>query len=842
MMTAVPPASSNGHVPDAGQRVLDALGNEFTPYSLEILAAGALTPEQAVRFGVRAVRLPEHVPEEIARYWITGPGRGPGMLFEWRDLDRTVVQFRPDVPVVDEAGEAHKYILPKGCGSFLSHLRAPAEDSAPYLFVEGTKQGLAAAVWAPAAWGVVAVPGCNSWIGTDLSWAEGRRVVVLFDADVATNRNVHDAAVAFKEALEAEGADEIVFAKLAGAKAREGLDDVLGRRAPERRESYIQRIAEAAVTKLGRPPSRRTESAYFTDKGLLARTASLAVLEDQPAALAIGSMISLYRGGAFRMERGREPLIARVKTMLGEDFRPNWRATIEEYLVGELAERGMRLPDRQPRPLLNCANGMLDLETGELLEHSPKYLSALQIPIAWTPDAQCPVYEDWLRQVIPNQYTSLEEVASTMLDPSRTPSRALFAFGPSRSGKGTFLRLIEAIAGKGNVSGVSLLQLSDNKFMSSAVYQKMVNVSGDLSAAHVSDISLFKMLTGEDLIEADRKYGLPFRFTNQALFVFAANELPTVSETSRAYVNRIKPYRFGKTFAGREDPTIEAAMLQELPGILCRWVAAWRAFNERGTYLPTAPDVAEEFETKSDRVARWVATRCDIHPDVAGQLVGAEHGEGLSVLYKAFQAWVKDDGGADPMSRPKFAERLRTIPGVGEVRLRHRSKNLGVNVTTHTGEDREPVKIQPNQDTEVSQSVGSVGSGTSLPYVGSEKEIIKGVSQSAYGRNGLTAHTTHTVPHPVPGSRTAADDAAVKFLSGGPQPTLPTPDGGPVPPKPRAVSDADALAFLFGPLPATTECEADALPAPPDPLPEPNPSAAPAAEPTDPDDGFDWES
>lgn len=741
----------NGHAAGAQQRVLDALGNAFSAGSLAALAAGAIDPDQAVAYGVRAVAHPDHVPQEIDRFWVQGPGRGPGMLFEWHDLDRTVVQFRPDAPVVDSKGDAHKYVLPKDCGTFLSHLRRPSTDGDPVLLVEGTKQGIAAAVWAPAGWGVVAVPGCDSWVGTDLTWAEDRDVVVVFDGDVAVNRNVHDAAVRLKEALDSEGAASVKFAKIAGAKATDGLDDVLGRRAADKRTGYLARIASLATETLGRPPARSKTSAYMTPQGLLAKTASLAVLEGQPAALGKGSMIALYRDGAYRIDRGREPLIDRVSDMLGEDFRPQHRSTIEEYLVGELTRRGLRLPDRQTAPVLNCANGMLDLVTGNLLPHDPSYLSTSQIPVAWDPGARAPHYEAWLEQVIPAQRLELEEVASTMLDPSRTPAKALFAFGPSHSGKSTILRLLGAVAGEGNISGVSLHQLADNKFMAAALYQKMANIAADLSSAHLADMSLFKMMSGEDVVEADRKYGLPFRFTNQALFAFSANEPPTVSETSDAYTNRIAPFRFPHSFAGREDPRVEEAMMAELPGILVRWVAAWQAFRERGAYLPSDLGVQQEFETRSDRVARWVATRCDVHPEAVGTTAGPESGDTVTSLYVTFKRWAEDDGTAKAMSRPKFAERLRTLPGVGEVRLRHRNKNLGLNVTVHEGEDREIGHTHTNLKTTGVESVGSVGTQRSSPYVGTVGLMIK----DSGSRSGLGSQPSH------------GEDRS--------QPTLPTP-------------------------------------------------------------------
>lgn len=737
-MTTDAHVSSNGHPGfRAEERVLDALGREFSPRSLQILAEAAISPEDARRFGITAVADADHIPDEIYAPWNGFLGEAErGMIFTWKDTDREVPQYRPDESITTPDGKTHKYLVPKECGTFLNHLRTPRSSNDPVLFVEGSKQGVSAAAWAPEGWGVVAVPGCNNWVGTDLTWADGRKVIILFDADFASNRNVYDAAAGLKDALEVEGADEIVFARLAGAKNKEGLDDVLGRRPKDRRTSYIQRIADLAVDKLGRAPSRTKTSKYFNDQGFLARDASLAVLDNQPAALAAGGMIALYREGVYRIDQHREPLIEKVTTLLGNDFRPQWRQTIEEFLIGELSARGMRLPDRMHEPVLNTANCMVDLRTGEARAHDPNFLSSLQIPILWQPDATCPTYEAWLAEVAGSQGLALEEVAATMLDPSRTPQKAIFMFGPTKSGKSTFLRIMQAIAGKDNLSGVSLHQLAENKFMGAELYGKMLNVSADLSAAHVADTSLFKMLTGEDLVQADRKYGKTFSFTNRALFAFSANEIPTVSETSRAYVQRIAPFSFPLSFADRIDPAIEERIMrEELPGVLVRWVGAWRRFTERGTYSPTDPDVQHEFETSSDRVARWVQARCDIHKELIGKTVGPEGGDTVSSLYTAFKIWAKEDGPANIMSRPKFSERLKSIEGVGDVRLTHRNKNLGLNVTTHTGEDRERIKIstthtpikenvsdshqkQPKMSQNV--SVGSVGKKTSLSLVGTE--------------------------------------------------------------------------------------------------------------------------
>jgi putative DNA primase/helicase len=715
-MTTDIDVSANGHAEgEAGRlRVLDALGHEFSPESLRILSEAAITPEAAAQFGITAVSDPDHIPDEIYGPWNGFLGEAEqGMIFQWRDLGRTVPQYRPDEAVRTPDGKTHKYLAPKESGAFLNHLRDPVGPDDPYLFVEGSKQGVSAAAWAPEGWGVVAVPGCYNWVGTDLTWADMRKVIILFDADFTTNRDVYDAAAGLKEALDVEGADEVVFAHLAGARNKEGLDDVLGRRPVDRRTSYIQKISDMATPALGRRPARSSRtSAYFDDRGLLARTSSLAVLDGQPAALADGSMIALYRDGVFRIDLGREPLIEKVKGLLEEDFRPSHRATIEEYLIGELSERGLRVGGRSKEPVLNTATCMIDLRTGEMLKHDPSFLSTIQIPVGWDPDAACPTYEAWLESVIPDQAEALEEIAATMLDPSRTPLKQVFLFGPTHSGKSTFLRIMQAVAGHANTSAVDLHQLADDKFMSAEVYQKMLNIGSDLSAAHVSDVSLFKKLTGKDPVQANRKYGKLFSFTNRALFAFSANDIPTVNETSRAYVQRMAPFRFDRSFAGNERPEIEERMLhEELPGILRRWVSAWRRFSDRGLYLPVPDDVQAEFETSSDRVSRWVQLRCDVHPDVVGQLVGPEGGDTVSSLYIAFKTWAREDSPANVMSRTKFSERLRAMDGVGDVRLKHRNKNLGLNITTRTGEDREIVRIRSVRDESGSGGCDPVSTG-----------------------------------------------------------------------------------------------------------------------------------
>jgi len=299
-----------------------------------------------------------------------------------------------------------------------------------------------------------------------------------------------------------------------------------------------------------------------------------------------------------------------------------------------------------------------------------------------------------------------------MLDPTRTPTNAAFLYGPPRSGKSTWLRLLVALSGRHH-SAVTLQALSHDRFAAANVYGSILNAAADLPSSHVEDLSTFKMMTGEDRITANRKYGGQFMFTNRALFAFSANELPTVGESSRAYAERIKPFKFDRSFAGHEDHRIELAMRAELPGILVRLVRAWQRLDQRGNYLTTDAAVRADFEQKSDRVRLWVSERCQVvrtRPDgsrtVPGCTLPFELMNLKRDLAQLFNDWARAQG-ASAMGERKVGDRLTSIDDVVEVRMQG-TKRQGLNIILRS-EDDDP------EDTDPSSGVRSVRNET--PYL-----------------------------------------------------------------------------------------------------------------------------
>ncbi len=623
----------------------------------DLLAASAIDPTVADAAGVRSVTSRDELPESLR--WAPVPG----LLFPWHPLDGAVVaQYRPDVPTTDDTGRARKYLFPTGAGSVIT-VHPTMRDrvgSARVVIVEGTKQYLAAVSAAPPDVLMVGIAGCWGWSRDGVAVPElarlvpaGAAVSVVFDADLSTNRRVWDAGQRLSETLLIAGAAAVRWVQLpAGDKA--GLDDVLAR-FPDRSASFA-RLLERAADKLPRKPKADPADTpaptdgpgwFFDADGLRAATLRAAVRELLHLALDQAGRIVVYADGVY--VDGRRAVTHAVAELLGDAYRQMHLRSLLEPLEAELAADGRVIPEWSGSRLVNVANGLLDPWTGELTPHTPDHLSLVQFPIRWDPRATCPTFDAWLAEVTAGRGDDLLEALAQLLDMRGARQRkAVILHGPTRSGKSTLVRLVERLAGRSGCSAVTLHELAADRFAAADLYGKVLNTANEMSAAHIDDLSMFKQLTGDDPVRAQFKYGAAFTFHCRALFIFAANELPTVGEVSGAYLARVRPYVFPHSFEGREDPTLEARLTAELPGVLVRLVEALRRFDARDGYNndQAATEALAAFARRSDRVRLFLHETCEADPQ--GFVT-------RPALFDAFEQWARENR-RQTLGRHRFFE------------------------------------------------------------------------------------------------------------------------------------------------------------------------------------------
>lgn len=222
----------------------------LTPEHAAFLAAQAVDIDLAVSLGVRSLVTREDNPQEgVWGNW----ANHPAILFPWTSPDgRVEYQVRADNPTQDSRGRDRKYVFRKDMTPVLWEVR-PVADPKVVVIIEGTKQCLAGATYAPDGAAIYGIAGCRSWQIDgrpipDLAVVDGHNVVVILDADAADNPQVFDAGTALAEALVMEGAEKVTFARLPGGD-KSGLDDVLGARAADRRAQFLARLITGAKPK-----------------------------------------------------------------------------------------------------------------------------------------------------------------------------------------------------------------------------------------------------------------------------------------------------------------------------------------------------------------------------------------------------------------------------------------------------------------------------------------------------------------------------------------------------------------------------------------------------------------
>lgn len=200
-------------------------------------------------------------------------------------------------------------------------------------------------------------------------------------------------------------------------------------------------------------------------------------------------------------------------------------------------------------------NGILNVFTRDLKPYSPKKIFFGKLPVIYDQNAICPAIDCFLNDILPNQEDKLvayELVGFGLLKEYRYEQAAMLV-GNGRNGKGKFLELIKRLVGPENCASIPLSSLIPESFAVSELFGKLFNLAGDIGHDDLKDTSMFKSLTGRDLVTAQRKFLNGLAFENHAKFIFACNELPSVYDTSRGFWDRWILLEFPYTFVTKEE-------------------------------------------------------------------------------------------------------------------------------------------------------------------------------------------------------------------------------------------------------------------------------------------------
>ena len=90
--------------------------------------------------------------------------------------------------------------------------------------------------------------------------------------------------------------------------------------------------------------------------------------------------------------------------------------------------------------------------------------------------------------------------------------------------------------------------ISQDKFTISEIKNKLLNISSEMTKEFLKDVSLFKMLVGGDTTAIEEKFEKRQMIKPYSKFIFTANELPKVADTTNGFYRRLQIIPFETEF------------------------------------------------------------------------------------------------------------------------------------------------------------------------------------------------------------------------------------------------------------------------------------------------------
>jgi putative DNA primase/helicase len=309
--------------------------------------------------------------------------------------------------------------------------------------------------------------------------------------------------------------------------------------------------------------------------------------------------------------------------------------------------------------MIACTNGLLDLSTRTLVEHTPALFNTVSVPFDYQPDTPEPaVWLEFLASVWPGDETSialLQEFFGYILSGRTDMQKLLLLIGPTRSGKGTIARLLVHLIGRGNVAGPTLASLSTN-FGLAPLLGKPLAIIADARLGNTPGHTVVERLlsiTGEDMLTVDRKFREPWSGRLSTRLTILSNELPRFRDASAAIANRMLILQMHHSFLGREDRSLDRRLSEELPGILNWALEGLDRLTRTGRFTVPASsdDAARLMMDLASPVAAFVRECCVREPDA---MVPRDH------LYDAWRRWAEDNG-HHAGAKSSFGRDLRAV-------------------------------------------------------------------------------------------------------------------------------------------------------------------------------------
>lgn len=210
-------------------------------------------------------------------------------------------------------------------------------------------------------------------------------------------------------------------------------------------------------------------------------------------------------------------------------------------------------------------NGIYNIATDEIEEHSSKFIVTNKIPWDYNPTAYYELTDKTLDKVSCNDAEIrivLEELIGYTFYRRNEIGKAFVLTGEKQNGKSTFLDMVTTLIGINNIAALDLKDLGE-RFKTAELFGKLANIGDDIGDEFIAEPSMFKKLVTGDRINAERKGKDPFDFNNYSKLLFSANNIPRIKDKTGAIQRRLLIIPFRAKFTA-DDPNFKPEIKYDL--------------------------------------------------------------------------------------------------------------------------------------------------------------------------------------------------------------------------------------------------------------------------------------
>lgn len=297
----------------------------------------------------------------------------------------------------------------------------------------------------------------------------------------------------------------------------------------------------------------------------------------------IGGSIGFYNWNLHRYEFLDAPVYMGFFKELLDDINKSLWNRGRESNIKQRFERDITIKLKEfviPEDYIVFSNGVFKLSSNKFIkgDQPRKVINTCCTGYDFDKTAKCPLFINFVKDIFNDDadlIAVVQEVMGYTLLYGKNPMQAIvILLGGGRNGKGILANVCQKVHGLENCSGTSVAQLS-SKFGLGQLYDKVLNVSSENDENILTDTSILKSISGNDVVMVERKYkdAMPVRIfcklwiqTNDIRF----------RDSSKGFEERLIPIPFMNTYVDnpiansnqkKRDNSLEAKLDGELAGI-----------------------------------------------------------------------------------------------------------------------------------------------------------------------------------------------------------------------------------------------------------------------------------